>query len=128
MSDFVVVPRVPTPEMDAAGEAQLDLDTCHAEFVWAAMVEAAPTFDVSALEKYADRYVDEYEFGDNGYEPTEHERLLIADAIGGLLVDGDFMALLRGEAIRLGEPLRAICGGCYGDGCEDCGGSGTVPA
>lgn len=128
MSDFVVVPRIPTPEMDAAGEAQLDLDTCHAEFVWAAMVEAAPKFDTSALEQYADRYVDEYEFGDDNYEPTEHERLLIADAIGGMLADDEFMALLRGDAWERKAVLRAICGGCYGNGCAACNGAGTVPA
>jgi hypothetical protein len=42
-------------------------------------------------------YIEEYELcADEGYySPSEHERLLIADAIHGLLADDEFIAALR---------------------------------
>lgn len=47
----------------------------------------------SELHNYIKEYIDEYEFrADEGdYSPTEHERLIIYDAIQGLLIDNKFI-------------------------------------
>lgn len=50
-------------------------------------------------------YIDGYEFGEQGYVPTDRERLLIADAIHGLTSDEEFMAAFR-KWRRLVEEAR----------------------
>lgn len=44
-----------------------------------------------AMLAQLDAYIAEYEFGEEGYTPSEFERLLIADAIHGLTSDEAFM-------------------------------------
>lgn len=60
---------------------------------------------LDALQQYIDDYVKDYEWdaGSDGYhEPTEEERVLIEDAIAGLLGDYDFLAKM--------DAWRALCG------------------
>jgi hypothetical protein len=68
---------------------------------------------IGAVQKYADEYVDEYELaGDSGdYTPSDHQRLLIADAINGLIADEDFLRLVRTEVVER-EKRRGALGEC----------------
>ena len=56
-------------------------------------VEATPWSDLSA---YVGEYVEEYEFrGDTDYAPNEQERMVMQDAIEGLMADERFIELMR---------------------------------
>lgn len=50
------------------------------------------------VEQLADQFVDGYEFdgGDGGvYTPNEHERMLIGDAVAGLISDAEILGAIR---------------------------------
>jgi glycosyltransferase involved in cell wall biosynthesis len=74
---------------------------------------------MTAAWKYVDEYIDSYdmECDDGTYHPNEQERMLIRDAIAGL-VDGDeFQRLVRAE-ITEREKLREAEGDCVECGCH----------
>lgn len=63
--------------------------------------EARRFAEWDALNKAIGEYVSEYEHGDNGYQPTRQERLLIFDCIQGLLVEQAYL-----KAIAQVYPIR----------------------
>lgn len=80
------------------------------------MTEIKPPYD--ELDTIINEYVDSYELtGDEGsYTPTETEKLLIKDAIHGLLADTDWdnawgrhiAALAKSQPVEQGEPVRPM--------------------
>lgn len=92
-----------------------------------------PNTPWTQLDKLISDYVDAYELCDSeddegntgDYQPTEQERMLIMDAIQGLLGDNDIMAkiaeareysraqrLAVGDCVDCGAPLPEHWGGC----------------
>ena len=80
------------------------------------MTEIKPPYD--ELDTIINEYVDGYELtGDEGsYTPTLTEKLLIKDAIHGLLADTDWdnawgryiAALAKSQPVEQGEPVRPM--------------------
>lgn len=68
---------------------------------------------VMGVQKFADHYTEEYVLeGDSGtYTPNDQERMLITDAINGLIADEDFLRLVRTEVVEL-EKARAADNCC----------------
>lgn len=88
---------------------------------------------ISDIAAFVDDYVEFYALDDGEcyHEPTEHERLLIEDAINGLIADDEFEALmaasvaaerdaLRAEVARMRADLSAAYQRGYTEGLNDC--------
>jgi hypothetical protein len=114
-ANYVLVPRVPTPEMDAAGKGALsdngveDVDTCDALVCYAAMIAAAPQpapapVQVDELSEVA-RVIDE---GGGFWRPCSG----CYETSDGCNVNG----------FSFSEAFRCDQGG----GCDECGGIGVV--
>lgn len=73
--------------------------------------------DLAKSQQFADDYVEHYELeADEGtYYPSEQERLLIKDAINGLIGDEDFCDLIANEVLERQE-RRAAAGDCLACG------------
>lgn len=83
---------------------------------------AAEKGSFEAVDEIVTDYLDGYEMvgetedgRDCSYTPTDKERELIADAVAGLLSDGDFCQAMYALTKRLRE-LRAEQGCCAGCG------------
>lgn len=77
---------------------------------------------VASVQTFADEYVDSYEMyceDDEGregvYTPNEREKMILTDAVNGLISDEDFLRRCRDEvaareAQRLADGECIICG------------------
>lgn len=72
-----------------------------------------------AVQEQVNSYVDDYvmECDDGTYTPNEQERMLIRDAIYGLIDDDGFQRRIRAEVTER-EKLRKAQGDCIECGCH----------